>query len=43
MPISNLHKIKLKKNLAVLAIIIGFMALIWVITILKIREYGVTP
>ena len=43
MPISNQHKVKLKKNLAVLAIIIGFMMLVWAITILKIREYGVTP
>ena len=42
MPISKLHKEKLKKNLTVLAIVISFMALVWVITVLKIKEYGVT-
>lgn len=41
MPISPIHKDKLKKNLTVLAIIIGFMAMVWLITILKIKEYGV--
>lgn len=41
MAITPLRKHKLKKNLFVLALIIGFMALIWAITILKINEYGV--
>lgn len=41
MPIGSLHKIKLKKNLVVLAIIFGWIALIWAITILKIQEHGV--
>lgn len=35
MPHSELHKKKLKKNLLVLAIIAGFIALIWGITIIK--------
>jgi len=42
MPASPVHKEKLKKNLVVLALIIGFMAMIWAITILKIKEYGVS-
>jgi hypothetical protein len=41
MAITPLHKAKLRKNLAVLAMIVGFMALIWAITILKIQQYGV--
>lgn len=41
MGITPVHKAKLKKNLTVLGIIIGFMVLVWVITILKIKEYGV--
>ena len=41
MPYSPLHKTRLKKNLMVLAIIIGMMMLIWAITMLKIKEYGV--
>ncbi len=43
MAVTKLHKEKLKKNLVVLAIVIGFMVLIWAITILKIKEYGVMP
>ena len=35
MPHSDIHKKKLKKNLVVLGIIFGFMALIWAITIIK--------
>lgn len=35
MPHSEIHKKKLKKNLLVLAIIFGFAALIWTITIIK--------
>ncbi len=33
---SEIHQKKLKKNLAVLAMVIGFIALIWVITMIKI-------
>lgn len=35
MPHSEIHKKKLKKNLLVLGIIFGFVALIWAITIIK--------
>jgi hypothetical protein len=38
MPKSELHKAKLKKNLAVLAIIFGLCALIWGITIVKMTS-----
>ena len=40
MPHSILHKKKLKKNLAVLALIFGFFALVWVITMIKIAQNG---
>lgn len=33
---SPVHKAKFKKNLTVLAILVGFIALIWIITIIKI-------
>jgi hypothetical protein len=36
MPHSDLHKQKRKKNLAVLAMILGFIALIWAITMIRI-------
>ena len=36
MPHSELHTKKLKKNLAVLAIIVGLVALIFAITLIKI-------
>ena len=42
MAVTPLHKQKLKKNLIVFGIILGFMVLIWAITVLKITEYGVT-
>jgi len=35
MPHSDLHKKKKKKNLAMLAIIFGLVALIWAITMIK--------
>jgi len=35
MPIEKLHKKKLKKNLILLAIIFGWVALIWAITMIK--------
>ncbi len=40
MPHADLHKRKIKKNLAVLGLIFGFCALIWVITMIKIANYG---
>jgi hypothetical protein len=42
MPHSPLHKEKLKKNLIVLAMIFGWIALIWVITMLQIQANGVS-
>jgi hypothetical protein len=35
MPHSALHKTKLKKNLTVLAIVLGLCALIWGVTMVK--------
>ncbi len=39
MPIEELHRKKLKKNLAVLALIIGFVALVFAISIVKMSGY----
>lgn len=36
MPHTDLHKKKLKKNLAILAMIVAFCALIWAITVIRI-------
>jgi len=36
MPHSDIHKAKRKKNLTILVAIAGFMALIWIITMLRI-------
>jgi len=33
---TDLHRKKFKKNLAVFGLIIGFMALIWIVTMIKI-------
>ncbi len=38
MPHSDLHKKKLSKNLIMLALIMGFIALIWMITMIKIAQ-----
>jgi len=35
MPKSDLHKIKKKKNYTILAILFGFIAIIWAITMIK--------
>lgn len=35
MPHSDLHKKKLRKNLTILALIVGWVALIWAVTMLK--------
>jgi hypothetical protein len=40
MPIEKLHKLKKKKNLAILALILGWIALIWIITMVKISNGG---
>lgn len=40
MPIGSLHKLKKKKNLAILAIIAGWIALIWIITMIKVGNGG---
>lgn len=37
---SEIHKKKFKKNLAVFSLIIGFIALFWVITMIKIAGAG---
>lgn len=36
MPHSPIHKQKLKKNLAVLAIVVGLCALLWAVTMIRI-------
>lgn len=36
MPISNLHKIKKQKNIATLIVILGIVALLFFVTIIKI-------
>lgn len=35
MPHSDIHKKKLKKNLTILALVFGWVALIWVVTMVK--------
>lgn len=42
MPIRKLHKEKFKKNMILLAIIFGWIALIWLITMLQIQANGVS-
>ena len=37
MPKSNLHKTKLVKNLAILGAIFAWVAVIWIITTIKIK------
>ena len=39
MPLSAIHKKKLRKNLAVGAAILGFIALFWIITMVKIASH----
>lgn len=36
MPIEQLHKKKLSKNLAMLGLLLGFVALVWIITMVKL-------
>lgn len=40
MPHSDIHKSKKKKNLVMLAIIFGWIVLIWIITMIKISNGG---
>jgi hypothetical protein len=40
MPIEELHKSKKKKNLTVLALIAAWVAIIWVITMIKVQHGG---
>jgi len=40
MPIEKLHKLKKKKNLMILALIFGWIAIIWVVTMLKVNHGG---
>lgn len=40
MPIEKLHKTKLKKNLMILALIFGWIVLIWIVTMLKVNHGG---
>jgi hypothetical protein len=40
MPKSDLHKSKKKKNFVILAIIAGWVALIWFITMIKVTNGG---
>lgn len=39
MPLSDLHKQKRKKNFTVLALILGFVALIFVISIIRMQGW----
>ena len=38
MPIEEIHKSKKKKNLTILALIFGWIALIWIITMIKVSN-----
>lgn len=38
MPLDPLHKKKRMKNLAVLALVFGFCALVWAITVIRIAQ-----
>ncbi len=38
MPIGPLHQSRKKKNLAVLGLIVGWIILVWVVTVLKIEK-----
>lgn len=38
MPKSDLHKSKKKKNFAILALIAGWIAIIWIVTMIKVNH-----
>jgi len=40
MPLDELHKKKRNKNFMILAAILGWIALIWCITMVKIAHHG---
>lgn len=40
MPIEELHKTKKKKNLTILALIAVWVAVIWIITMIKVQNGG---
>jgi hypothetical protein len=40
MPKSDLHKSKKKKNLTILAVIAAWVAIIWIITMIKVNHGG---
>lgn len=40
MPLSDLHKKKRMKNLAILALIVGWCVLIWAVTMVKLTQSG---
>lgn len=37
MPVSELHKKKLKKNIAVLLAVVGFMVIVFFVTVIRIK------
>jgi hypothetical protein len=40
MPIEEIHKTKRKKNWTVLALIAAWVAIIWIITMIKVQHGG---
>ena len=40
MPIEEIHKTKKKKNFTILALIAAWVAIIWVITMIKVNHAG---
>lgn len=40
MPIEDLHKVKKKKNYTVLALIATWIAVIWIVTMIKVNHGG---
>lgn len=40
MPKSDLHKAKKKKNFTILALVMGWIALIWIVTMIKVSNGG---
>ena len=40
MPIEEIHKTKKKKNFTILALIAAWVAIIWIITMIKVNHAG---
>ena len=40
MPLSDIHKRKRAKNFMILAAIFGWIALIWIVTMIRIAHHG---